>query len=159
MSDYTTIPIESPGINLVVVKYVNEMWKYLVLRRAKGETYAGFWGFLTGCRSGEETVPQLAVRELAEETGLKPDKLFATECTVQFYEPTVDKVWILPVLVAVVGSEAEPKLGEENDEFRWLLPSEAKILIDWQNLLETLQNISRELEGYPPPNWCELPAN
>lgn len=159
MSDYSTIPIESPGINLVVVKFVNDMWKYLILRRAKGETYPGFWGFLTGCRSGDETVPQLAVRELHEETGLRPDRLFATESTVQFYEPTVDKVWILPVLVAVVDAEAEPELGKENDEFRWLLPNEAKILIDWQNLLVTLEDISRELEGYPPANWSELPIN
>ena len=62
------------------------------------------------------------------------------------------------MLVAVVGAEAEPTLGDENDEYRWLLPNEAKILIDWQNLLETLEDVSRELEGYPPSNWCELPV-
>jgi 8-oxo-dGTP pyrophosphatase MutT (NUDIX family) len=157
MAERTSIAIESPGINLVVVKLVEDTWIFLILRRGKSETYPGFWGFLTGCRQGDETVPKLAVRELAEETSLQPEQLWATEYTIQFYEPSVDKIWMLPVLVAKVAGDAEVKLSGENDEFRWLLPSEAKVLIDWQNLLVTLENVSRELEGYPPPNWVELP--
>jgi dATP pyrophosphohydrolase len=158
MTEQTSIPIESPGINLVVIKQIEDTWKFLILKRAENETYPGFWGFLTGCRQGNETVPQLAVRELDEETGLRPTRLWATEYIVHFYEPTVDKIWILPVLVAEVPAEAEVKLSGENADFRWLLPDEAKVLIDWQNVLEVLENLSLEIEGYPPSNWIKLPV-
>ncbi len=156
MSNPSRIDIESPGINVAIIKKDSDGWKFLMLRRADKETYPGFWGFLTGGREGDETVPQLAVREMAEETGLTPEKLWATEYVLQFYEPTVDKIWLLPVVVAMVASGSRVRLSPENSDFRWLDGSAAIELVIWQNLKEVLGNIDRELAGYPAGNWVEI---
>jgi 8-oxo-dGTP pyrophosphatase MutT (NUDIX family) len=157
MSSDSCIPIESPGINIATIRRDGDSWKFLLVKRADAETYPGYWGLVTGGREGDETVPQLAVRELAEETGLRPERLWASEYCMQFYEPTVDRVWVLPVIVAVVSPAATVTLSEENAEYHWLMPEEAKKLVAWHNLRTVIDDISRELKSYPSANWVELP--
>ncbi|MFZ5981553.1 MAG: NUDIX domain-containing protein [Candidatus Zixiibacteriota bacterium] len=156
MSSRKSIEIESPGINVAVVKKEKSGWKFLMLRRAPSESYPGFWGFLTGGRENNETVPQLALRELKEETGLTAESLWATEYVFQFYEPTVDKIWLLPVLVAVVPADTTVKLSAENSECRWLVAGEAINLAPWKSLKQIAENIAEELSRYPAENWIKL---
>ena len=157
MRDHTNIGIVSPGVNVAVIKEDYDGWKFLILKRAV-ESYGGYWGFMTGSKCGEETVAQVVVRELKEETGLAPKRMFATEYLVQFYEPEVDKIWILPLIVAVVAPESEVVLSEENSEFRWLEAPKAKHLVSWKNLVVALDDISEELAIYPARNWVEITA-
>ena len=157
MQDHTNIGIVSPGVNVAVIKEDYDGWKFLILKRAE-ESYGGYWGFMTGSKRGEETVAQVVVRELKEETGLAPKRMFATEYLVQFYEPEVDKIWILPLIVAVVAPESEVVLSEENSEFRWLPAPKAKHLVSWKNLVVALDDISEELSIYPARNWVEIPV-
>jgi len=157
MQNHTNIGIVSPGVNVAVIKEDYDGWKFLILKRAV-ESYGGYWGFMTGSKSGEETVAQVVVRELKEETGLAPKRMFATEYLVQFYEPEVDKIWILPLIVAVVAPESEVVLSEENSEFRWLEAPKAKHLVSWKNLVVALDDISEELAIYPARNWVEITA-
>ena len=156
MTEKSRIEIEAPGINVAVVKKDADGWKFLLLKRAAKESYPGFWGFLTGGRENDETVPQLAVREMAEEIGLEPRKLWATEYVFQFYEPTVDRIWILPVLVAEVPDSSKIKLSPENSEYRWLAAEDAQKTVLWKNLRKAIGDIQEELEAYPAPNWVEL---
>ncbi len=156
MKEHSQIEIESPGINVAAVRQESGGWRFLMVRRAAGETYPGIWGVVTGGREGKETVPQLAVRELAEETGLRPERLWASEFCMQFYEPTVDRVWILPVIVAVVSPKATVKLCHENCEYRWAGADEAVALVVWENLKTAIRTLDRELNDYPAPNWVEL---
>jgi dATP pyrophosphohydrolase len=157
MDKRSGIQIESPGINVATVKKDDDGWKFLMVRRADSETYPGLWGFVTGSKEGNETVPQLAIRELAEETGLIPERLWASEHCMQFYEPTVDRVWVLPVIVAVVSPGAAVRLCHENCEYRWVSGVEAVGLAIWKNLQEAISDIDLELQTYPAPNWVELP--
>ena len=64
MTLHTNIKIESPGVNVAVVKKDYDGWKFLVLKRAESESYGGYWGFMTGGKSGDETVAQVVVREM-----------------------------------------------------------------------------------------------
>jgi len=149
------IKIESPGVNAAVVKKDYDGWKFLILKRADNVSY---WGFLTGGKIGDETVAQVVVREMHEETGLKPKNMWATEYVVHFYEPEYDTIWILPLIVAVVDSKDEIKLSEENTEYRWLDAQKATHLVSWKNLVEAIVNISEELEIYPAKNWVNITA-
>ena len=150
------IGIESPGFNAAVVKKDDDGWKFLVLQRAEGETYGGSWTFITGSRQGDETVAQAVCREVTEETGLTDCRMWATEYVVQFYEPENDKIWILPLIVVVVPPDAEVKLSEENQEFRWLTAEKAKHRVTWNNLVRAINDIEDELEIYPARNWVEV---
>jgi len=156
MTQHSKIEIESPGVNVAVLKKDYDGWKFLVLKRAEGESYAGFWGFMTGSKQDNETVAQVVVRELQEETGLKPTSMWATEYLVQFYEPEYDTIWILPLIVAIVPEKAEIKLSSENSEYRWLTPEKAKHLVSWKNLVKAINDISEELEIFPARNWVRL---
>ena len=64
MNQPTNIKIESPGVNVAVVKKDYDGWKFLILQRAESESYGGYWGCMTGGKRGEETVAQVVVREL-----------------------------------------------------------------------------------------------
>jgi dATP pyrophosphohydrolase len=157
MAEHTYIGIESPGVNVAVLKNDYDGWKFLILKRAE-ESYGGYWGFMTGSKQGEETVAQVVVRELKEETGLDPQRMFATEYLVQFYEPEVDKIWLLPLIVAVVAPDSQVVLSEENSEFRWLPAPKARHLVSWKNLVRAVDNVNEELAIYPARNWVEIYA-
>ncbi|MCP4567530.1 MAG: NUDIX domain-containing protein, partial [FCB group bacterium] len=107
-------------------------------------------------KEGNETVAQVVVREVAEETGLTPLKIWATEYLIQFYEPEYDKIWILPQIVAVVSSESQVRLSEENSDFQWLQATRAKRRVNWKNLEQAIDDITDELEVYPAHNWVEI---
>ena len=154
----TKINIESPGVNVAVVKKDYDGWKFLILKRAEGESYGGYWGFMTGGKRRDETVAQLVARELMEETSLKPLSMWATEYLVQFYEPEFDTIWILPLIVVVVPESAQVKLSPENCECRWLTPDKARHLVSWKNLVRAIDEVSEELEVFPARNWVEIRA-
>ena len=156
MMEHTTINIESPGVNVAVVKKDYDGWKFLILKRAEQESYGGYWGFMTGGKCGSETVSQVVRRELEEETGLKPESIWATEYLVHFYEPEYDSIWILPLIVAVVPENAEVRLSPENSEYRWLPPDRAKHLVSWKNLAKAIDDITDELELFPARNWVKI---
>ncbi len=158
MKERRNIGIESPGVSVAVIKRDLDGWKFLLLKRGPGESYGGFWGFVTGGRRGDETVAQCVKRELKEETGLEPDGLWATEYVIQFYEPENDKIWILPQIVAVVDENAEVVLSEENVEYRWLPPEKGKHLVSWKNLVRAIDDITDELAIFPARNWVEIEA-
>jgi 8-oxo-dGTP pyrophosphatase MutT (NUDIX family) len=152
----TNIKISSPGVNVAVVKNDYDGWKFLILKRAEGESYGGYWGFMTGGKNGTETVAQVVVREMQEETSLTPNSIWATEHLVHFYEPEFDEIWILPLVVAVVDEDVEVKLSPENSEYRWLAPKRARHLVSWDNLRMAIDKITNELDLFPARNWVEI---
>lgn len=158
MTKNTNIKIESPGVNVAVVKKDDDGWKFLILKRAEAESYGGCWGFLTGGKKETETVAGVVVREMLEETSLAPASMWATEYLVQFYEPEFDAIWILPLIVAVVESSSVVKLSAENSDFRWLPALQAKHLVTWRNLVQAIEDIADELEIHPARNWVQIKA-
>ncbi len=152
------IGLESPGVNVAVVKKDPDGWKFLVLKRAETETYGGHWGFVTGGKRGNEIVAGVVVREMEEELGVKPISMWATEYVIQFYEPANDKIWMLPLIVAIVPEDIKIRLSEENVEYRWLLPNKAKHLLSWKNLIRAVDDITDELAVFPARNWVEISA-
>ena len=158
MAHRTKIRIESPGVNAAVVKKDRGEWKFLVLKRAAGESYSGYWGFMTGSKQGDETVAQVVARELEEETGLRPQSMWATEYTVQCYEPEYDAIWILPLIVAVASTNSPVRLAPENSEYRWLRADEARQLVSWKNLVKAIADIADELKIFPACNWVGIKA-
>jgi 8-oxo-dGTP pyrophosphatase MutT (NUDIX family) len=158
MSERRGIPIESPGVNVAVIRKDRDGWRFLLLKRAYTESYAGSWGFVTGTKSGDESAAQIAARELAEETGLTAKAFWATEYVIQFYEPEFDKVWILPLIAAIVPSDSQVELSAENDEFVWLSAEQARERVSWKNLIRAIDDLSDELKHYPAPTWVALEA-
>lgn len=153
------IGISPRGFNAAIVKQDADGWKYLVFQRSEGETYAGYWSFLTGLKHEGETVAQAVAREVRHETGLTDFRMFSTEYLVQFYEPENDKIWILPLVVVVVKTDTQLALSDENQTALWLTSRSAKHRVSWKNLVRAIDDIADELEIFPAKNWVEIKAS
>ena len=92
----------------------------LQLRRAARDFMGGTWQNVYGGIREGETAWQTAIRELHEETGLKPLEFYQLDTVNTFYLAADDSIWNCPGFCAIVPSEAAITLNEEHDAFRWL---------------------------------------
>lgn len=104
--------------------------EFLLLRRAAGRIYAGDWRMVGGKLEAGETAWQACLRELAEETALTPDRLFAVPYLNRFYEWQKDRVNEIPVFLAITAG-GDPTLDDEHDGFAWLDPATAAARLPW----------------------------
>ncbi|MEC7946055.1 MAG: NUDIX pyrophosphatase [Myxococcota bacterium] len=104
--------------------------EFLLLHRAPGRIYAGDWRMVGGKLEGEETAWQACIRELQEETGLVPSRLFTVPFLNRFYEWSHDRVNEIPVFLALT-SGTDPTLDGEHDDFAWLSPAETARRLPW----------------------------
>ncbi len=95
--------------------------EFLQLHRAKGHgEYAGIWGVVYGGIKSGETAIEAALRELHEETGLKPTAFHQVEFLESFYHRGKDRISVLPVFAAAASRQFRVVLNAEHDAFRWV---------------------------------------
>lgn len=127
------IPIKSFAIAVHIVRVDRGIGKYLVIKR-KSHYLPNTWQMVTGRIEKGETAWEAALREVGEETGLTPDRLYSANEVEVFYEIDDDCMCLAPVFVAFVDSDQEPKLSAEHSEFKWIKAAEADqyLLFDQQ---------------------------
>jgi 8-oxo-dGTP pyrophosphatase MutT (NUDIX family) len=82
-----------------------------------------------------------AAREMEEETGLTPLRLYNLSRVELFYQHRTDEVALVPVFVAFVAGDATVRLGAEHDGFEWLSPDEARLRFAWPRERRALDDI------------------
>jgi 8-oxo-dGTP pyrophosphatase MutT (NUDIX family) len=87
------------------------------------------------------------MRELEEETGLIPLRLYNLSRVELFYQHRTDEVALVPVFAAFVASGAPVQLGPEHDEFEWLSPDAARVRFAWPRERRALADIVTLLGG------------
>lgn len=113
----------STTIQLHIAKYdiSNKLYKYLVLKRAEDlRLYPGIEQVVTGTLEQGETAVETALRELKEETGLEPLRIWTLPVITSFFEPKKDAVNFVPVFGALVDETSEVKISREHTAFIWL---------------------------------------
>lgn len=113
----------------------------LVLRRAPGGRCPGSWETIHGHIETGERPAEAAVRELLEETGLTPWRLYNVSRVELFYQHRTDEVAMVPVFAAFVAQEAPVHLGPEHDRFEWLAPPQAESRFAWPRARRALEDI------------------
>jgi 8-oxo-dGTP pyrophosphatase MutT (NUDIX family) len=106
----------------------------LCLRRSSQGRSAGSWEAVHGHIDPGETPVACALRELREEAGAEPERLYNLSRMESFYRHSTDEVVLIPVFVAVVGVGTEVRVSEEHDVFEWLPPEEAKRRVAWPRI-------------------------
>ena len=106
--------------------------EFLLLKRAEKEIYPGLWQMVNGKVEGDETAYQAAIREIKEETGLIPQKLWVVPYVNSFYSRRRNHICMVPVFAALVDPNSKVILSEEHSDFKWLDKNEAKKLLAWQ---------------------------
>lgn len=88
------IPIRAFFSSLVAVRKTDERHEVLLLKRT--QMLVGEWCQVAGSIEEGETAWQAAIRELAEETSLKPNTLYSADTCEQFYVADHDAITIAP---------------------------------------------------------------
>ena len=138
MTNPTTVRVGV--VDVYVVRIVRGRWKVLVLRRqAPGRSRS--WETVHGRVERGESLPQAACRELREETGLTPDRLYSV--TVHpFYLHRTGEVQLAAVFAAFVSSDAV-STADEHDAYEWLTPTAATKRFSWPREAEAIAHIRK----------------
>jgi dATP pyrophosphohydrolase len=118
-------------VDVYVVRRPRAELEFLVLRRSQHGRCPGSWETVHGHIEPGETPADAALRELAEETGFSPGRLYNLSRVETFYQHRVDEVALVPVFVAFVDPGAEACLGPEHDAAEWLRPDAARSRFAW----------------------------
>jgi dihydroneopterin triphosphate diphosphatase len=118
--------------------------EFMLLKRAGGKIYEGQWRMIGGKVQADETYWQAALRELFEETALKPIKFWTIPGINSFYEHKTDMVHLIPAFAAELKANSEPILDDEHSDFGWYSADDAIGLIRWpeqKRLLKLTESI------------------
>ncbi len=119
----------------------------LCLKRAKNTRCAGTWETVHGHINEGEKPADAARRELREETGLVPERLYNLSRVESFYLHKTDEIALIPVFAAVVARTAAPVLSAEHEEFAWLAPEGATRRFAWPRETRAMNDALQLLKG------------
>lgn len=93
--------------------------QFLVLKRSPDiKIYPHIWQIVTGTIEENENAYECILREIKEETGIKPKRFFIFPKVNQFYSPYDDSVNLVPVFIAEAANETV-SISEEHSEYFW----------------------------------------
>lgn len=126
---------------------------FLVLRRSSKKIYAGQWRMIGGKVQKGESYHEAALRELEEETGLKPIQFWTVPSVNTFYEYQNDQIHLIPAFAAELSPDSIPKLDDEHTDQQWISASEVKQFLKWpeqQRLIRLIDDIARHPDNILP---------
>jgi dATP pyrophosphohydrolase len=145
--------IRSDAIAVYVYRRTSAGIEFLQIHRSDstGEyqrSWQTVYGGVEKLPSGKnETAVQAALRELREETGLAPIRMWQVEYLESFYFMPHDYVLVMPVFAVEVGVEAAIALNAEHDAHRWVLESQIDAAFMWRTQREALRYLLEALHN------------
>ena len=127
-------------VDCYVYQQTDKGLKFLILKRTEKKLYEHLWQGVAGKIEKDEEAWQTAIRELKEETGLDPVKMFVADHVSQFYEKHGDRVNLVPVF----GIEVDSKnviLSDEHIEYKWVDFKEAFDTLVWNGQKKGIQTV------------------
>lgn len=138
--------IEVGVVDVYLVDPQLDPWRVLALHRAPGTSRGGTWEAVHGKIESEEVAQDAALREVLEETGLVPQRLY--NVTVHsFYLHKTARIEVAVVFCAFVDSGSTVRIGPEHSEYAWLNIEDAPARFTWPRAGQALAAISKLLAG------------
>jgi dihydroneopterin triphosphate diphosphatase len=162
--------IRADGIAVYVYRQTPAGFEFLQIRRSAstGEfqhSWQTVYGGIERAADGtwKETAVQAALRELKEETGLVPQRLWQVEYLESFYFRPRDYVLFMPVFAAQVACPPRDPpivLNDEHDDYRWIPEARIESAFMWRTQREALRYILDALQhGSAAMHFLEVPLS
>jgi dihydroneopterin triphosphate diphosphatase len=117
--------------------------EFLLLKRSEMDIYPGVWQMVTGAVQKNERANHTALREIHEETGLVPQKMWVVPFVNSFYSIKRDHICLVPVFAACISGNESVILSDEHSEYQWVDKNTAVKLLAWpgqRNSVEVIYN-------------------
>lgn len=152
------IPLSPEAASCVVLRQIEKGRAQLLLLK-RSEQDGGYWSHVGGGVEQGETAVQTIVRELKEETGLVPERLYNAEFVEQFYQVEQNRILIMPAFVVFVGGEQTVVLNEEHTAHVWCSLSEAVERVPFHGQRQLYQHVWRLFVDASAPSWLRIPCD
>ena len=127
-------------VDAYVFRQTNNGLRFLILKRAETKIYEHLSQGVAGKIEKGEKAWQAAIRELKEETGFDPVRVFVADHVSRFYEIHGDRVNMVPVFGIEVDS-ISVSLSKEHCEFKWMDFETAKNTLIWNSVVKWVLDI------------------
>jgi 8-oxo-dGTP pyrophosphatase MutT (NUDIX family) len=124
----------------------SDRWRVLCLQRALDTRCPTAWETVHGTLEPNERPEDGALREVQEETGLVPERMYSIGVQ-PFYLHRFGVVQMAVVFCAFVAEPATVTLGPEHQAHRWLTVDEALATFAWPRERQGLREAVQLLEG------------
>lgn len=118
-------------IDVYVYRLVKGEPEFLLFLRSAKKIYAHQWRMIGGKVEEGELFWEAALRELDEETGLKPSQFWTIPSINTFYEAKTDQIHHIPAFAVELDNDDTPELDDEHTEYRWISISELDSYLNW----------------------------
>lgn len=139
----------------VITAVILQRNKLLMMLREREQ----FWCHVAGKIEVGESAVEAVVREIREETGLTPERVFTAEFIEQFYEVRQDRIALCPAFVALVDDQDVVQLNSEHSDYRWCSVEEAQALAAFPNQHLLYDHVQRFfIDSQPTPHMRVFPS-
>ncbi len=114
-----------------IFKQTENGLRFLLLKRSENEIYPRIWQMVTGKIKRNEKAYETVIREIKEETGLKPVKLWTVPLVNSFYSHSRNAICMVPVFAVKVNKNTNIEISEEHSTYKWVTKNSAKKLLAW----------------------------
>jgi type II secretory ATPase GspE/PulE/Tfp pilus assembly ATPase PilB-like protein/8-oxo-dGTP pyrophosphatase MutT (NUDIX family) len=142
----TMAELKIGSVDVYVIRPLPDGWRVLVLRRSENTRCPRTWETVHGSIDAGEEPEQAALREVAEETGLRVERLYSV--TVQpFYLPRAHVVHLGVGFAAFASETGDVVLGTEHQSHEWLSVDDALERFHWPRERDGLRDAVKLLAG------------
>jgi dATP pyrophosphohydrolase len=133
-------------VEVIVFRFRENRPEVLLLRRSGDEeVYPGVWQVVTGRIQEGESAFAAARREIREETGLTPWRIWSVPYVGRFFDARRDEMHLAPFFAAQVPPGEDPVLSREHDEGTWISVDEAIRKVPIVGQQEAIDVVSRTI--------------
>ena len=146
------VPIKSFSIAAYICRIENGGAQFLIIKR-QTSYLRDTWQMVSGRIEHGEKAWEAALREIREETGLIPDRLYSANDVELFYEVGQNCINLVPVFVGFIDSDQAVTLSPEHSEYKWVSPDEAAALLTFESQTKTIRMIEAKFVKQEPEKF------
>lgn len=126
--------------------------QFLTLLRSRHLELGGTWQAVHGKIEPGEKASEAALREVREETGLEPVRLFVVNHVEVLYDPRADQIALVPIFAAEVLGDPKVTLSGEHERAEWCSVADALRRFIWPTQRDAIRRIVEDIAEATQPN-------